>query len=294
MKAINTKGAAKTGDQPTLTVAIEQNFPEEQRIINDKLAPKLYGGGNGFWIKITKNSVIRRWVVNLGEKFAPGAWSLFLVRKRYIDERFIEAIEKNKIKYAVNLGAGFDTRFYRFSEAQNMMAWEVDQAENIDSKKKAVEKALGAFPKHVKQVSINFINQNIEEVLKNQGFTGRDKTFFIWEAVSQYLDEAAFQKTFAFLSKASSGSQLVFTYVLKDFIDGENLYGQEFMYKKAVKQNLWHLGLETRCIPELLKKYGWQIKNDVGCAELDEAYVKPTGRKLGVMEIERIVFAEKV
>ena len=113
---------------------------------------------------------------------------------------------ENKIKTVVNLGAGSDTRLYRLSEAQNISAWEVDQAVNIDAKRKAIEKALGVIPQyHVKQVSINFINRgDLEDVLKRHGYLGNEKTFFIWEAVSQYINEAAVQKTFDFFSKVPS------------------------------------------------------------------------------------------
>jgi hypothetical protein len=33
---------------------------------------------------------------------------------------------------------------------------------------------------------------------------------------------------------------------------------------------------------------------DLGYAELGDRYVKPTGRNLGVLQIERVVYAEKV
>jgi methyltransferase (TIGR00027 family) len=254
--SIKTKGAAKTGDQPTITVAIEQNFPKEQRIIEDNLAAQLYSGMNRFWIKITKITILRNWIVNMTEKFLPGGWSCFLVRKRYIDERLIESITENKIKTVVNLGAGSDTRLYRLSEAQNISAWEVDQAVNIDAKRKAIEKALGSFPSNVKQVSINFINEEIEDVLKRHGYLGNEKTFFIWEAVSQYINEAAVQKTFDFFSKAPVGSRLVFTYVLKDFIKGENLYGQEWGYEKFVlKDKIWHFGFDPNQIEAYLNSH---------------------------------------
>lgn len=292
---LNTKGAAKTGDQPTLGVAIEQNFPKEQRIIEDNLAAQLYSGLNLFWIKITKIKLIRNWLVNLKEKFLQGGWSFFLIRKRYIDERLIEAISVNKIKNVVNLGAGFDTRLYRLSEVQNISAWEVDQAVNIDAKRKAIEKALGSFPEHVKQVSINFTNQEIEDVLKRHGYSGTKKTFFIWEAVSQYLNEAAVQKTFDFFAKAPAGSRLVFTYIPKDFISGENFYGQELMYKITVlKKKIWHFGFDPNKIKAYLNKNGWKLIEDLGYGELDNRYVKPTGRSLGVLEFERIVYAEKL
>ena len=293
-KTIDIKGAAKTGNQPTLTVAIEQSFPKNQRIINDDLAPLLFGGLNRFWIKLSKMALIRNGFVNLTERFMTGGWSGFLVRKRYIDERLIETIEKHKITSVVNLGAGFDTRLFRLPKAQNITSWEVDQPENIKAKQKAIEKALGTFPSQVKQVSINFIDQDIGNILKQKGYTGTDKTFFIWEAVSQYLDESSIKKMFKFFSKAPTGSYLAFTYVLKDFIEGKNLYGQKLMYKKAVKGNVWHSGFNPKEIASELKNYGWYLIEELGYEELNNRYVKLTGRKLGVMELERIVFVEKL
>ena len=65
---INTEAALKTGDQPTLTVAIEQSFPKSERVINDELAPLLFTGMNRFWIWLSKWAFIRNGFVNLTEK----------------------------------------------------------------------------------------------------------------------------------------------------------------------------------------------------------------------------------
>ncbi len=291
---INTEAALKTGDQPTLTVAIEQSFPKNKRIINDELAPLLFNGLNGFWIKLSKLAFIRNGFVNLTEKLMKGGWSFFLIRKRYIDIKLIETIEKQNIKSIVNLGAGFDTRLFRLPETQKINSWEVDQPENIKGKRRAIKRALGTFPSHVKQVTINFIEQDITSRLKENGYQTEEKTFFIWEAVSQYLDDSSVKKMFEFFSKAPTGSYLTFTYVLKDFIEGENLYGQKLLYKKTVKDNLWHSGFYPKEIASELKKYGWNLIEDLGYEELNNRYVKPTGRKLGVLELERVVFAEKL
>ncbi len=291
---INTEKASKTGDQPTLIVAIEQKFPKSERVINDDLAPLLFTGLNRFWIWLSKWAFIRNGFVKLTEKLMPGGWSAFLVRKRYIDERLIEAIEKQNIKSVVNLGAGSDTRLFRLPETQKINSWEVDQPENIKGKQKAIERAIGTFPRHVKQIPINFIEEDILSALKEKGYQVTEKTFFIWEAVSQYIADSSVRKMFEFLSKAPIGSYLTFTYILKDFIEGENLYGQELMYKKAVKGNIWHSGLDPEEIASELDKYGWKLIENLGCEELNKRYVKPTGRKLGVMELERIVFAEKI
>ena len=291
---INTKGAAKTGDQPTLIVAIEQNFPKQKRIINDNLATKLYAGSNKFWIWATKNTWIRSFIIYLREKIVPGGWSGFLVRKRYIDEKLIEAVQNENIDAIVNLGAGFDTRLYRLPEVKNVPAWEVDQTSNIISKQNRLQKIFHQIPKNIKLVAIDFTQQKIDNVLKIHEDLENKRTFLIWEAVSQYLDESSANQTFDFFSKFPKGSKLVFTYVPNDFITGKNLYGAKTFYKMAVKGNLWHFGLNPEEIAAYLNKYGWQLIEDLDYSDLDYRYVKPTGRKLSVMEIERIVYAEKL
>ncbi len=87
----------------------------------------------------------------------------------------------------------------------------------------------------------------------------------------------------------------MFTYVLKDFIKGENLYGQEWGYEKFVlKDKIWHFGFDPNQIEDYLNKNGWKLIEDIDYAELGDRYVKPTERSLGVMDIERMVFAEKI
>ena len=292
---VDTKGAAKTGNQPTLIVAIEQNFPQEERIINDTLAPKLYSGADRFWIQLTKISVFRNLIVGLTEKLLPGGWSCFLVRKRYIDEDLLEAVGNREVEAVVNLGAGFDTRLYRFEALRNIPCWEVDQPINITAKERVLKSALKTVPENVTLTGINFVEQEIGELLKQSGYQAGVKTFFVWEAVSQYLNDAAVTKVFDFFAKAPAGIQLVFTYIPKDFIDGTNLYNQEKFYKRVVlKDKIWQFGFDPTTLGELLGRIGWKLVKDLGYTELSDRYVKPTGRNLGVLQIERVVYAEKV
>ena len=292
---VDTKGAAKTGNTPTLVVAIEQNFPQEERIINDTLAPKLYSGADRFWIQLTKISVFRNLIVGLTEKLLPGGWSCFLVRKRYIDEHLLEAVGNREVEAVVNLGAGFDTRLYRFEALRNIPCWEVDQPINIAAKESVLKSALKTVPENVTLTGINFVEQEIGELLKQSGYQAGAKTFFVWEAVSQYLNDAAVKKVFDFFAKAPAGSQLVFTYIPRDFIDGTNLYNQEKFYKRVVlKDKIWQFGFDPTTLGELLGRIGWKLVKDLGYAELGDRYVKPTGRNLGVLQIERVVYAEKV
>jgi len=288
------KRAAETGVGPTLIVAIEQHFPEGARIINDDLAYRILPFGMRAYVWLSRFSWARDWMVRAGEKKAPGVWAMALCRKRYIDDKVVEAVVE-QAETVVNLGAGFDTQAYRLPALANVPVWEVDQPNNIDAKLSRLKKVFGEVPAHLTLVSIEFDSQDLGAVLASHGYAADTKTFFILEGVTQYLTEAGIQETFDFLAKAPAGSRLVFTYVRKDFMDGKVFYGHEFLYKKMLlKHKIWLFGMDPEDVADFLRGYGWRVLEHLGYEELAEVYVKPTGRKLESLALERVVYAEKL
>ncbi len=285
--------AAKTGPGPTFMVALEQHFPENARIINGDLARLIlpFGARISLWVNLRFISVDK--MVKWTEKKMPGMWSGFMCRKRYIDDKVADTagVQTGAV---VNLGAGFDTRAYRIPALSRLPVWEVDQPANIKAKQKRLKKVLGDIPKNVTLVPVDFDHEGLGVVLQSYGYSSNVSTFFIWEAVTQYLPEISINATFDFLAKAPAGSCLIFTYVRKDFVDGRELYGHKYLYEKMVlKGRSWLSGMNPEEIADFLSGYGWQLLEHLGYDELAERYVKPTGRKLLSTPLERIVYAEK-
>jgi O-methyltransferase involved in polyketide biosynthesis len=80
-----------------------------------------------------------------------------------------------------------------------------------------------------------------------------------------------------------------------DFIEGKNLYGLEKFYKQnIVKNNLWLFGFAPEEVDKFLSEYGWQLTEHLGYDQLAKKYMKPTGRDLPSMKIERMVYATKL
>ena len=290
-----THKAAITGPAPMAMVAIEQKkFPESARIINDDLAYRIlpFGMRAAVWLKLRLFS--RDYMVNWMEKRLPGIWGGLMCRKRYIDDKVAEAAD-GQAATVVNLGAGFDTRAYRLPPLAKVPVFEVDLPENIDAKRSRLRKVFEEVPAHVTLVPIDFDRQELGPVLASHGYAADTKTFFIWEGVTQYLTEAGIRTTFDFLAKAPAGSRLAFTYVRKDFIDGKVLYGAEYLYKKTVlKDKSFLFGMDPEDVADFLGVYAWRVLEHLGYEELAERYVKPTGRKLVSMALERMVYAEKL
>jgi methyltransferase (TIGR00027 family) len=285
------KKAAKTGIGPTALVAIEQYFPKKKRIINDDFAfymlPQI--AKNLMWLM--NFSWIRNLMISTTEKNTPGLWSDMMCRKRYIDEKIINSVN---IKEFVNIGGGFDTRAYRLKVLSKIPVYEIDQSENIEVKRTRIRNLFKSIPTNVNYVSTDFDKESLKDLLKIKGCNLEKKAFFILEAVTQYLTKKGIESTFDFLSQTASGSKLAFTYVQKDFIQGKNKYGWDKFYKNFVEKKVWIFGMKKDELPSFLKKYGWQLIEDVGVDELAKKYVVPTGRKLASTQIERIIYAKKL
>jgi len=286
------KAAASTGTMPMALVAVEQYFPKARRVIDDGLAVRLLPLVGMIFVRLLRPRWMRDWIIGLSEKSNPGIWGGLLCRKRYIDEKIADS--RNEVEAVVNLGAGFDTRPYRLSALSGLPVWEVDQRENVEPKKKRLRRVLGMIPANVKPVVADFDRDDLGFILAAQGFSAAKRTFFVWEAVSQYLTEPGVRAVFDWLAKAAPGSRLAFTYVRKRFLDGKNLYGWESGYKRFVASKIWLFGMEPENCPSFLNGYGWRMIEDVSYAELAEKYIGPPARRLTSTPVERMVYAEKV
>ncbi len=273
-------------------VAIEQGFPENQRIITDELAYPILPFSSRIWVRLSLP--IRGWLVAKTEQKVPGLWGGIMARKRFIDDTLVEAAA-GSVEVVMNLGAGFDTRSFRLPELAKVRTWEVDQPGSIHAKCQRLKAIFGKVPAHATLVPVDFDRGTLETTLVANGYPAPTKTIFILEGVTQYLTGSGVRETFNFLSTAPTGSRLVFTYTPEDFITGWELFGQDVLYEKMrVKNTIWRTGFDPETMDGFLGEYGWKILEHLGYDELGERYVRPTGRDLGWMAIERIVDAVKL
>jgi methyltransferase (TIGR00027 family) len=231
---------------------------------------------------------------NLSERRACGVWGSVPYRKRYIDDKLLEAMRAG-LQAVVILGAGLDTRAYRLPALGAIPVFEVDLPENIAYKRARLQALYKSVPAHVALVPLDFDSQDLASGLASQGYRAEYQTFFIWEAVTQYLSEAGVHKTLGSLAQAKTGSRLVFTYIRQDFIDGTARYGLDVVYEVyRGKRPLWHFGLAPKQVAAFLEPYAWKELEQVGSQEYTLRYLKPARRALPVTEIERAVYAEKL
>ena len=285
---------SSTGYVPAMMRAMENLLPEDKRLFEDPYSEKFLSPFYKFFVILMRSPKILNFLIKIRERLTPGVIGGLICRTRYIDDVLNNAI-KEGVGTVVNLGAGMDTRAFRISGIENIQYFELDFPELQKVKRSYIDKKIGELPSNVSLVPIDFNSQDLGEELKKAGYALSSKTLFIWEGVTQYISKEAVDNTIKYVAQASTGSRIVFTYVLKSFINGSYIPdGLNSLYKLVLKKKnpLWFCGFDPAEMREYLSKYSLSLIEDVGHEEYLERYIKPKGRDLTVFEIERTVLAE--
>ena len=199
--------AAQTAYGPMSIVAFEQSYPEEQRLVHDRLALQFLPPGVKAIAGLAKWSPIRNWMFTILDRRATGVLGGTLCRKRYIDEKLLDALSTG-IQACVILGAGLDTRAYRLEALRAMQVFEVDLPENSAYKKRKLLELYGRIPSHVTLIPLDFERQPLTDLLAASGYESEQKSFFICEAVSQYLSQAGVRNLFGLAGSGTNREQV--------------------------------------------------------------------------------------
>jgi len=195
----------------------------------------------------------------------------------YRTKRFYAALLdalQNGARQVVVLGAGFDSRAYRFqSQLGNVRVMEVDYGPTQAYKKQRLGEILEVIPSNVSFVPMDFTKDNLLEQLRNAGYSEQQKTFFLWEGVTYYLPESAVKDTLHFVrDHSAAGSRIAFDYFgannpsLNNPLHQYARWGEPLLFgfpndsaRESVQQEGLGVlsdtqGLEYICIAEVLNK----------------------------------------
>jgi len=196
------------------------------------------------------------------------------LRTRHLDAAVLAALE-DRTEQIVILGAGLDSRAYRLTRSWNTgRVFEVDLPPTQEYKKRKVASAIGAPPRNLSYVPIDFTKESLEEVLPLSGYRSGAKTLFIWEGVTMYLPKAAIQSTLAFVARhAGPGSSVIFDYQDERTITNDS---DDEVWKKWAKLAIewgepWMFGIPDSGegnVFQLMAAHGLEVKSDFTMGEL--------------------------
>jgi methyltransferase (TIGR00027 family) len=138
---------------------------------------------------------------------------------------FDEAVDRYlaEMDQFVILGAGFDTRPYRFPKGTRVRSFEVDAPKTQAVKREMLTKA-GIDSSKVTFVAADFEKQDWLARLVASGFDPAKPALFLWEGVIIYLEREAVEDTLRKIASTARGSVVAFDYFTTEAIESDALY----------------------------------------------------------------------
>ena len=204
-------------------------------------------------------------------------------RTKHIDSVLLKEL-KSGVKQVVIMGAGYDTRAFRFyKDFPKVRFFEVDLPVMVADKKKRVESKLSDMPNNVTYAPIDFNTQDLGQVLAKVGYQKDQKTLFIWEGVVMYLDAAAVESTLQFIAKNSSaGSSVVFDYMPPSVVEGtytKDPYAIHVADFVKSQGEPFTFGINPDKSSTFLKKQGLKQVSNIGHGDMVKRYMTSSNGK---------------
>jgi methyltransferase (TIGR00027 family) len=227
-----------------------------------------------------------------------GLSNTMLARTKFIDEHLKRAVEGGA-EQVVILGAGFDTRAYRFAELlAGHPVFEVDFGPTQAIKKRRVTAAIGNIPANVVYAEIDFKRETLHDVLGRAGYDPKRKTVFIWEGVSMYIAEDAVRTTLKTIATWSApGSILLMDFAEQALLDVLRKFPDAPQNRFTSKwHEPWIFGVPDGLEREFFRQCGLEMREMMMLAgkKMSQRYLtRADGTKLAVRRVRAPLSSSK-
>jgi methyltransferase (TIGR00027 family) len=221
-----------------------------------------------------KDSAVRQWV--LKNKTAPGMYEFMIARSAFFDDLVEQGLREN-IPQIVFLGAGYDSRPYRFADLiRETRIFELDAPPTQQRKREILDQASIAIPKQVIFVPIIFNTTSLSNALMDAGFDRNQKTLFVWEGVTYYLSSGTVDDTLNSIKSISpAGSSVCFDYAAlsSNALNEEGVIQVRGILKMDHSAEPTRFGIPAGTIESFLSKRGYAIKEHLTSDEIEKRYL---------------------
>jgi methyltransferase (TIGR00027 family) len=225
------------------------------------------------------DAAMRGWL--FGNAFPPGIYEFLVARTAWLDALVEDALLA-KVPQLVFLGAGYDTRAFRFARiSASTRIFEVDAPPTQERKRAILAEEDVKIPENLTWVPIHFENESLSERLPAAGYQPALRTLFVWEGVIYYLTPGAIDGTLAFIREFSGpGSRVAF-----DYRSGPEERGsrrsknpvirtiRDRMPSEPIRSRLEKAEAET-----FLRERGFRLTHAMDSAEMEERFYRLKGK----------------
>ncbi len=262
--------------------AVAAMHPDERLRNPDYLAEKFVSDDFWHYYHYNRNFDLSMKFVKM---FRIGGYYYVNARTRHID-KLLQDASKNGLEQVVMLGAGFDSRAYRFGkDLPGVRFFELDHPPTSLRKQALVKEIFGKLPRNVTFVPIEFNTWSVEDAMVKAGYDSKKVTCFIWEGVSMYITAEAVDRTLRFIATRSApGSTVIVDYLPEPAIKADSGVRRiAFRMALAGEPILSGFPEGVDAAEAYLNERGLDVLSDVGHEELTRMYLmgsdgKPDGK----------------
>jgi methyltransferase (TIGR00027 family) len=247
--------------------AQESAMPEHKRLFYDPFAVSFLGPRLRTVSPLFHIPFVRLLLAHLMDACWPGARTSAIARTCLIDEWASSAAAAG-MQQVLILGAGFDCRAWRLPALRDLPVFEIDHPATSAEKRRLIGE-LGAPTGRVSFAPIDFERESLPEALAKVGFRADKLTLVLWEGVTNYLTAEAVDTTLRWIATLAESSQLIFTYVDADLVNGSGRFKDAARARRAVTNvgEPWTFGFRPEELPAYLNERGLKLTMDMSANE---------------------------
>ena len=228
--------------------------------------------------KPLNDNALRAWVMQ--NKLTPGAYEFMIARTAFFDQIVEQALKEN-LAQIVFLGAGYDSRPYRFGKfIQDTVIFELDTKPTQQRKQECLRRAHISVSKHVNYVNINFATDDLADRLIEAGYRREKRTLFVWEGVTYYLSAEVVNNLLTVVkSNSLAGSSICFDYAAlsAEALNEEGAKEIKKLMRSHYSNEPTRFGIRAGEIESFLARKDLEVIELLTAAEMNERYLFVAG-----------------
>lgn len=217
----------------------------------------------------------------------PGSYEYVMARTIHMDALFVHALEHNWPQIVI-LGAGYDSRSYRFKQKiDKTRIFEVDAYGSQQHKRLCLQRARLEWPFQTTFVCVDLAHQDLAPRLGEAGYEPDLQTLFLLEGLVMYLPEPQVKYLLTFMQQnRAAGTTIAFDYIFRSVVNGTSTaYGAREQYE--IVRNVgepMQFGLEYDEMAEWLAGEDFKIESHYTPDDFENTYLKDSqGELVGKM-----------
>ncbi len=208
-------------------------------------------------------------------------------------DRALNAALAEQATQLVLLGAGFDARAHRIAGLKNATVFEVDHPSTQGLKRKKA-KSLPIAAKEVRYTPCDFERVSLDDALLAQGFDPAQKTVWIWEGVTMYLELPAVAHSLTKIAQLSAkGSTLITTYMTPEVTVALRAFGQIGVVALAAMSEPVRSSFTPQSMAKLMGEHAFHVTSDALPVDVADTFQLARPFRFFGMPSERVVVSVK-